>query len=204
MNNGKRIMAIIKSIDDSLVTKNYFAAMSSTLILIEICGSVEFEKANSKERYLNWVEEFLLPFLKDKYNSDKYLNKENLYYLRCSLLHQGSTDPTTQRAYYKNEFNRVYDIIPIINNIDSLEIIVTDVENPPEKINSDYIEYDSNHPTVFVDVRYFCKKVMKASIHWLKSKSEDKKFHEKDMNIFSVGSVAVNKDDSNRLIIVRG
>lgn len=204
MNNGKRIMAIIKSIDDSLVTKNYFAAMSSSLILIEICASVEFENTSSKERYLKWVETFLIPFLKDTYKSDKYLNKENLYYLRCSLLHQGSTDPTTQRAYYKSEFNRVYDIIPFINNIDNLEVMVTNVENPPEKNNDDYIESYTNLPTVFVDVRYFCKKVMKASIHWLNRKSKDEEFNEKDMNIFSVGSVAVNTDNSNHILIVRG
>lgn len=203
MSNGKRILDIIESIDSSLKVNNYFAAISSSIVLIEICASVEFEKDYSKKRYLKWAEKYLIPLFVDEYKADKYLNKENLYYLRCSLFHQGSTDPTTQEAYYKGEFNRVYDIVPFINNVDNLEVIVSDVQNPPVKEHFVNIEPDVNLPTVFVDVRYLCKKISKASILWLNSKRDSEKFQNKNMNIFSVANVAIKENDNNRLLIFR-
>lgn len=79
------------SIEESLKSKNYFATISSSLILIDICASIEFEKEKSRSRYLKWVDKYLIPFLDKEPNGALYLNKENIYYLRCSLLHQGSS-----------------------------------------------------------------------------------------------------------------
>lgn len=203
MNNGKRIIDIIESIDASLSGNNYFAAISSSLILIEICASLEFENDFSKKRFLKWTDKYLIPLLNDKYKAYKYLNKDNLYYLRCSLFHQGSTDPSTQNKYYEKDFKKVYDIVPFITHDSNLEVIVTDVENPPVREHSVNFESEVKLPTVFVEVRYLCRNITKASISWLDSIKDSEKFQKKNMNIFSVAKIAVNEFDDNKLLLCR-
>lgn len=203
MNNIEKITDIAKSINDSLDANNYFAAISGSLILIDICASIEFEKEKSGARYLKWTEKYLIDLFKDESHSSGVLNKENIYYLRCSLLHQGSTDPTTQRAYFRNEFDKVYDIIPMINNVSNDKVIKTDVENPPTK---EHLEKDDKYtqlPTAFVDVRYLCNKVIDSVSLWLTSKKDNSQFLEKDLNIFSVAAVGRRTDDENKLLIVQ-
>lgn len=72
--------------------------------MIDIRASIEFEKERSKERYLKWTEKYLIDLYKDEIHSSGVLNKDNIYYLRCSLINQGSTDPTTQKAYFRSDF----------------------------------------------------------------------------------------------------
>ncbi|MBN2771358.1 MAG: hypothetical protein JXR90_11740 [Spirochaetes bacterium] len=81
---------IVISLKTALMNNNFTAALMIALAIPDICGKLE-EKKISSSRYIEWI---------DKYMDSKYcgmLSGNDCYALRCSILHEGSDDISTQK-----------------------------------------------------------------------------------------------------------
>ena len=95
-----KVEDIIQSIEQSKEASNYFAMLTSSLVLIDICSSIEYrgqDKA-SWDRYQSWINQYLL--LDDRPENTDYLDATNIWYLRCAMLHEGAANPNTQKKNY--------------------------------------------------------------------------------------------------------
>ena len=83
---------ILKSIENSLQNKNWYSAFVLALILSDICGKLEDNNKSTSKRYPDWFN----TYLGKKYNG--FLSGDDCYALRCSFLHEGSSNIEKQRA----------------------------------------------------------------------------------------------------------
>lgn len=179
MNNLGRISKILESIRLSLKSENYFAILTSSLVLIDICSKIyaPTEKETNK-RYKKWIDDVLIKNL--SYSND-YLSSNNIWFLRCAMLHEGSADPTTNTSYQKFGREKVRDIVPIIfPNEFNDKILVTD--------------QGEKHPTLFFDIIHFCETVVSIASDWTNENIELIKGA--DLNLFSVAHSKFTTDNS--------
>ncbi|MFQ5863201.1 MAG: hypothetical protein ACE5IC_08800, partial [Candidatus Brocadiales bacterium] len=88
---------IQKGLDSNL----YFLSLLAALVLPDICGAISSEDGQAKpEKYKAWFDKYVAP----KYNN--FLNGNDCYYFRCSLLHQGSSQ------HSKSNYKRVLFVEP--------------------------------------------------------------------------------------------
>ena len=94
---------LIDSIKTALDNKNWYVALVSCLILPDICGKIEFPTLQStSQRYVKWFNKYLLHKYTRNVGSERtkhvFLSGEDCYAFRCSLVHEGTSDITTQRV----------------------------------------------------------------------------------------------------------
>lgn len=184
MNNESRLNKIIESIRSSLESNNHFAALTSSLILIDICAKVHepFERENNK-RYKKWIDDILIT--KIDYPTD-YLSSSNICFLRYAMMHAGSTDPTLNKSYQKFGNKHVRDIVPTIFPKDFDDKFL--VANQGEQ-----------YPTLFFDLIYFCEMILIAASDWIVDNIKD--VDEANLNLFSMGYTLYDKN--SKLLIFR-
>lgn len=82
----------VRDIRRALECECWFAALSLSLALPDICGMVEFADRTVSERYIGWYDKYLgaqmRPSKEDQFNP--YLSGEIVYNLRNTFLHQGT------------------------------------------------------------------------------------------------------------------
>lgn len=90
----------IKSIQVSLESGNWIAALSTALTIPDMAGWAQFPDKTAGARYKLWFNQNLA----DKYQQNigghevTFLNAEDCWALRCSFLHSGQDDITGQGA----------------------------------------------------------------------------------------------------------
>lgn len=179
-----------ESIINSKDNENYFAELSTTLIFVDICSQIEYpnEKSNNK-RYKNWLKEYYLPTLPEEIRNH-YLDETNIWFLRNSILHQGSSDPNTNKNYKKWGKEKVNDIIPALF---------------PPNIEKKIFAADTNrhdkYPDLFFDIHYFCNSIIKSALTW--ESANRKKVEENSYLFFSIGVVAIDKNDKDKMFVFR-
>ena len=109
----------LNAIEKSLSTENWYAALTSSLILPDICGSLEDPEKRSGERYVAWFRKWVQPIYTKSLRADVgphiFLSGDDCYALRCALLHQGEADISQQRAQKALESFRF--LVPAPNHI---------------------------------------------------------------------------------------
>jgi hypothetical protein len=90
----------LTSIERSIATENWYAAITLALTMPDICGWLEDQSKGSRQRYTEWFDKYLLQkYKKVIVGSDiTFLTGGDCYALRCSFLHEGAEDITRQRA----------------------------------------------------------------------------------------------------------
>jgi hypothetical protein len=90
-----------EAIKQSLLDKNWYAALFMSLTMPDICGNLSYPSKKSDDRYKAWFDEYL----SKKYtrvvggqHQHVFLSAPDCYALRCALLHAGSDDVTGQKA----------------------------------------------------------------------------------------------------------
>lgn len=86
----------VNSIRACLSDKNWHGALIVSLMLPDVCGSIEYPNKKVGDRYRDWYESFVSngPNLKDDPDGTlyKYPSPEDCYALRCSVVHAGSEE----------------------------------------------------------------------------------------------------------------
>ena len=90
----------IKALDMSIKTKNWYSVLFISLALPDICGKIDEPNKGSKARTINWFNKYLKPIYSMGEGEDMhvFLSGSDFYALRCSCLHEGSSDITSQDA----------------------------------------------------------------------------------------------------------
>ena len=139
---------IKKGLDNNLYYVSLFAALS----IPDICGAIDSENGEaSANKYVQWF---------NKYVARKYtgfLNGEDCYYFRCSLIHQGSSQ------HPKSNYSRVLFVEPTATTSVFHCNILNDALN--------------------IDVRIFCSDIIEGVKEWLR-KVENTELYKKNYDKF--------------------
>lgn len=180
-----KVEDIIQSIEQSKEANNYFAMLTSSLVLIDICSSIEYRGQDiaSWDRYQSWINQYLL--LDDRQENTDYLDATNIWYLRCAMLHEGAANPNTQKNNYsKNAKKEVKNIVP-----------VSYLDNPEKVFIAD--EGD-NKAVLFFDIGCFVDIVLHSAKEW--SMNNLSKIQKAEKEIFSIAHVI---EQNGMLTVVR-
>ncbi len=90
----------VQSIEKSIQTENWYAAIAMALAIPDICGWIETPTVGSQKRYEAWFNKYLLPAYKSPFHGPDFtfLSGSDCYALRCALLHEGTDEVLRQRA----------------------------------------------------------------------------------------------------------
>ena len=98
---------IINSVEQSLENKNYISALALALTIPDKCGKIEYPNINgSKRRYIDWYNTWC--YLPDSDTSEPQLPDADgsmIYQLRCSVLHDNSTELDYNKLEEKNKLD---------------------------------------------------------------------------------------------------
>lgn len=168
---------ILESIRKSLNSKNWYASLTLSLVIPDICGKLEGEQISSR-RYVAWF---------DKYLGKKYqnfLSGNDCYALRCSYLHEGSDNVETQKA------KDVLDKFVFISDSSAHRNKFSRCNFGDSKYNGKFF--------LQLSVRQFCEEIIEATEQWLfdvksnesvqKNIKEMLKIHERG---FSIGGMRI-------------
>ena len=137
---------LIKEIKSALSHDLYYIALSATLSLPDICGARESSDGiATKKKYINWFGNYF------SREYEGYLNGEDCYYFRCSMLHQGST------LQPKSNYSRILFIDPRYEHILSVH---------RGKIND----------ALLLNLRLFCNDMIEAVELWLRKKGKSENY----------------------------
>ena len=93
---------LLAAISAAVTQRNWYAALSTTLALPDICGWLEDPTASSQDRYVAWFDRFVgsqyISEVGATHERHVFLSGRDCYALRCAFLHQGSEEITSQRA----------------------------------------------------------------------------------------------------------
>lgn len=99
---------LIEAVKKSLLNENYISALYLSLTLPDICARIDSDNnKTSKKQYISWFDTYLVETYKHYIGSEKtehvFLTGDDLYALRCAVLHEGSLDISTQNAQKVHE-----------------------------------------------------------------------------------------------------
>lgn len=88
------VTRIISEIYNSINNECYIAALTLALTLPDICGKAEYPDDGNGARYKKWYKEFLSPQYPagEAPEESPYPTEKEVYQLRCSMLHQASSE----------------------------------------------------------------------------------------------------------------
>lgn len=81
----------------AISSKNWYGALTTALIIPEICGSLEQPgPGRSRKRYVDWCKKWVEPEFTSLIGADQvktvFLSAEDMYQARCSVIHSGSNE----------------------------------------------------------------------------------------------------------------
>jgi hypothetical protein len=149
----------LAQIREGLNANLYYLSLFSALTIPDICGAMNSENGEAKrEKYIAWFDRYITP----EYRG--FLNGDDCYYFRCSLLHQGSSQEK------RSSYRRVIFVEPSAANT----VLHCNVMN--DALN--------------IDVRIFCNDLVGAAEKWLEENENTdlyKKNHDKFMRRYPNG-----------------
>lgn len=92
---------LIVAVEKAIAEKNWYAALSLALTIPDICAKMVAPSEGSAKRYSKWVNTYFTPKYTRRVGGDQehiFLSGNDLYALRCAVLHEGSDDIILQRA----------------------------------------------------------------------------------------------------------
>lgn len=126
---------LLDQIERALDANLYLLALLGSLVIPDICGALGSEDGRAlREKYIEWFKKYAA-------NICPFLSGEDCYYLRCSLLHQGSSQ------HERSGYSRVLFVEPTATT----NVFHCNVLN--DALN--------------IDVRIFCLGMVAAAHRWL-------------------------------------
>ena len=90
------------AVEKALLDKNWYAALTVSLVLPDICGKLEEPQATSSDRYPRWFDTFVgsryVRPVGPARQAHVFLCGQDCYALRCSFLHEGTEEIGHQHA----------------------------------------------------------------------------------------------------------
>lgn len=145
----------------SIKNCNWYAAIFIALTMPDVCGKLEQPEKESKERYIEWYNRYLLKINTMVLSNEEhvFLTGRDCYALRCSILHEGSEDISRQRA--REVLSKIY-----ITTLGSHRIKTDDV--------------------LSLNVSVFCEEMCQAVESWYDDVKDNKIIVERISNILEI------------------
>ena len=97
------LLRLIEDMNQALDNDCFFSALALALTFPDICGKAKYPNAKTRQRYINWYDEYVGCTEKcPGYEMMPYLSGEVVYSLRCSLLHQGNPNIEKEKITEEN------------------------------------------------------------------------------------------------------
>lgn len=169
-------LARISEIERCLEERCYFAALTLSLTLPDICGLAEYPELKGKvgQRYIQWYDQYVGAYEKSDspYSADMpYLSGEVVYNLRNSFLHSGN--PNIVRSKVKEERCQ----------IDQFKLILDDSLLGDTSCVSYGAEMQIRERRYEVNVRMFCMKLYKTAKGYYLQNKEKFDFFEYSLSV---------------------
>lgn len=156
------------AINSAVKSENWLSSLSLSLTMPDICGRLENPAMKSGARYVSWFEKYL----QHKYSAlvgasrrhHVFLSGEDCFALRCSYLHEGADDISTQK---------------IRKALDSFHFI-----SPPKNGNIFHMNQANNKLQLQIDI--FSSDIADAVDQWADSVKGDIAIQERMKNLIVV------------------
>lgn len=100
---------LTQAVESALQQENWYAALSLSLTLPDICSKIDEPDVPTSQRFPRWVDEYFTPGytrMMPSYSPERgaykeehvFLSGRDFYALRCAVLHEGSDSILNQRA----------------------------------------------------------------------------------------------------------
>jgi hypothetical protein len=147
---------IFNQIRSAISCKLYYSALFMAVTIPDICSALQSENNKTTgSKYENWFNKYIPKLAPNKYGIDGQLKAEDLYKIRCSLLHQGQTNN-------QKDYKRLLFIEPDTGAYKSLN-----------SIHCCIVGNDSAEKSLLIDVVKFCEDIIKGGEEWLKEMEND-------------------------------
>ncbi len=129
---------LLGQIQTGLNANLYYLSFFTSLAIPDICGALESENGEaSKDKYIDWFDNYIA----SKYNN--FLSGKDCYYLRCSLLHQGSSQ------HKNSNYSRILFV-------------------EPSKATTKIFHNNILKDALNIDIRIFCNDIIEGAYTWIK------------------------------------
>lgn len=136
--------AIFVEVKHALDAKLYYLAIAVALTIPDICISLECDTGKiwtNQSKFVAWSTKYIAP----QYT---YLTGQDIYYLRCGVLHNG------KYGHHKSPFDRIMFTLP----------------NTSRTLIHEYLSVDNGgtrESVLTLDVDLFCASIIRAARSWL-------------------------------------
>src|ERR1700730_3389974 len=79
----------------SIQQENWYAALSTALMLPDVCSGLELDRDTVASDYIDWCDRYVRPVFEEEHNIT--IPGVEIYVLRCAYLHKGTGDVRGQR-----------------------------------------------------------------------------------------------------------
>ncbi|MDC0535543.1 hypothetical protein OAO18_07010 [Francisellaceae bacterium] len=173
MQKNSSMNHLIKAVKDSLESENYISALYLAITLPDICARLESSDGKtSKAKYIEWFDKYLSKYYIHSVGADHkehiFLNGNDMYALRCSVLHEGTLNIKHQKSKKVHE-----------------KFFFTVGHPHIRKINS----------VLQIDIASFCNEICAGAYEWLvvfSKEPENKLKLERLLSVFSGVSFSTN------------
>lgn len=139
---------IIRSIEQAIKDKNWYAALFVSLTLPDLCVALR-DGVTSGGKYAEWFDDNLSQY-------QGFLSGKDCYALRCALLHQGKDDISDQRIQ------------------EVLDYYIFMTEGAHKNVFKDCIIGGGEKVSLLqLNVQKFCKDIANATENWLTSVTDN-------------------------------
>lgn len=140
----------LTQIRGAISCKLYYSALFMTVSIPDICSAIQSaNNRTTRKKYKNWFNKYISNIAPNKYGENGQLKAEDLYLIRCSLLHQGQT--TNQKDY-----KRLLFIEPETKAYKGLN-----------SIHCCTVGKDSLNRSLLIDIVRFCDDMIKGVEEWM-------------------------------------
>lgn len=147
---------LVNSIQLSIKTENWVAALTVALTLPDICAKVDSRHGeNTGSRYASWFEQYIVKLPQSTglgLSQYDFFSGKDCYALRCAFLHEGDMDTTGQNA---QEF------------VDGFSFVVS--ESSLWSISNSY----GKKANIGLNVTFFCRDICSGVKNWLAVANEN-------------------------------
>ena len=152
----------VNEIHTCLRNRCWFAALSLTLMLPDICGEAEYPNRQVGERYISWYDTCVGKHLKQErmHEDQPYLSGEIVYNLRNTFFHQGRVNINPSKV--KDTVNQIDRFILVLGDGSVLHTMTLTVNMG-----------DVWYRDVMVDVSYLCTTICDAA-KWYYDRNREK------------------------------
>lgn len=180
---------LIAGVRDAIEKESWYAALALALTLPDTCAAIDKPGRNkNEERYTEWVANYVLKYFQSDQPGKFFIDKNDLYELRCSFLHEGALDVDPSKLP-DNDPDIVCSMFSVLNRV---KLIVADHDSLLSREIAFNPEADCYETACEIAVKDLCEWICKGVEEWLQEARKDEK---KSARLARLGRIEIWRDN---------